>query len=315
MFGYINVNREKLNADESGIYQSYYCGLCRVLKEEFGRKGQMLLNYDMTFLVVLLTGLYELEDEQTEFICALHPSKKRTARCNQATAYAAAMNVLLSAKNFEDDWNDNRAYTKKAMAQMFKKDYERIRRQYPRQERAIAEYLSRLEQAEKCQERNVDAVAGLTGEMLGELFIWKKDDIWADELRCLGFYMGKFIYLMDAYEDITKDEKNNCYNVLKLMQQETEQDFETFSRLMLTSMMAECAKSFERLPILLHAGICRNILYSGVWTRYEYLRKKKLAKEEKKNKADKKTASRDRGISKTAGRNMKKISEKSKAAR
>ncbi len=283
MFGYINVNREKLSLPDRCIYQSYYCGLCRELKEQFGRKGQMLLNYDMTFLIVLLTGLYELEDEKTEFICAVHPSKKQTARCNEATKYAAAMNVLLSVKNFEDDWNDSHSYTKKALSQVFKKDYERICAEYPRQEQAIRRFIQRLEQAEKSKEKNVDAVAGLTGEMLGEIFAWKEQDIWAEELRCMGFYMGKFIYLMDAYEDIGKDARHNCYNVLNLMQKETEQDFETFSRLMLTSMMAECAKSFERMPVLLHAEICRNILYSGVWTKYEYLRLKKQAKQEKKS--------------------------------
>lgn len=285
MFGYINVNREKLKPEDAGMYQSYYCGLCQVLKDEFGRKGQILLNYDMTFLIVLLTGLYELEDKETEFICPLHPARKRLARCNEATSYAAAMNVLLSAKNFEDDWKDNHSVAKKALLQIFKKDYERISIKYPRQALAIEGYLRRLAQAEKMNEPNVDAVAGLTGEMLGEIFAWKKEDIWAEELRCLGFYMGKFIYLMDAYEDIEKDRKNKCYNVLKLMQKETEQDFETFSSLMLTSMISECAKSFERLPILLHAEICRNILYSGVWTRYEYLRMKKKAKEEKKSRS------------------------------
>lgn len=284
MFGYINVNREKLNLTDRCVYQSYYCGLCRKLKENYGRKGQMLLNYDMTFLILLLTGLYELEDEKTEFICAVHPAKKQTARINEATDYAAAMNVLLCTKNFEDDWNDNHSYTKKALSQVFKKDYERIEARYPRQGQAISRYLKKLEQAEKCKERNVDAVAGLTGEMLGEIFAWKENDVWAEELRCLGFYMGKFIYLMDAYEDIGKDGKNNCYNVFNLMQQETEQDFETISRLILTSMISECAKSFERLPILLHAEILRNILYSGVWTKYEYLRIKRQTKEEKKHK-------------------------------
>ena len=287
MFGYINVNREKLNLTERGIYQSYYCGLCQELKEQFGRKGQVLLNYDMTFLALLLTGLYELEDKKTEFVCAVHPSKKQTARCNEATKYAAAMNVLLSTKNFEDDWNDSHSYAKQVLSQMSQKDYERVRALYPRQEQAIRRYIKRLEQAERYKERNVDAVAGLTGEMLGEIFAWKEQDIWAEELRCMGFYMGKFIYLMDAYEDITKDARNNCYNVLNLMQQETEQDFETFSRLMLTSMMAECAKSFERLPILLHAEICRNVLYSGVWTKYEYLRKKKLSKDKIRTKKKK----------------------------
>lgn len=290
MFGYINVNREKLSAQDKSIYQSYYCGLCQKLRENFGRKGQMLLNYDMTFLIVLLTGLYELEDQTAEFICAIHPAKKQTARYNEATRYAAAMNLLLCTKNFEDDWNDNHSYTKKALSQVFKKDYERIAACYPRQERAIRQYLRKLELAEKSMEQNVDAVAGLTGEMLGEIFVWKEDDVWAEELRCLGFYMGKFIYLMDAYEDIEKDGKNHCYNVFRLMQYETELDFETFSRLLLTSMMSECAKSFERLPILLHAEICRNILYSGVWTRYEYLRLKRQSKEEKKQEKKQKSA-------------------------
>ena len=312
MFGYINVNREKLNLTDRCVYQSYYCGLCRKLKENYGRKGQMLLNYDMTFLILLLTGLYELEDEKTEFICAVHPAKKQTARINEATDYAAAMNVLLCTKNFEDDWNDNHSYTKKALSQVFKKDYERIEARYPRQGQAIRRYLKKLEQAEKCKERNVDAVAGLTGEMLGEIFAWKENDVWAEELRCLGFYMGKFIYLMDAYEDIGKDNKNNCYNVLNLMHKETEQDFETFSGLLLTSMMSECAKSFERLPILLHAEICRNILYSGVWTKYEYLRLKKQTKQSKDEKKEKKEKEKREKKEREKKEKEKKIREKTK---
>ena len=94
--------------------------------------------------------------------------------------------------------------------------------------------------------------------------------------------MGKFIYLMDAYEDFEKDKKKNVYNPLKYMQLSENQDFETICRLLLTSMVAECAKSFERLPILLHADILRNVLYSGVWTKYEYLQLKKRKLEEKR---------------------------------
>ena len=85
-------------------------------------------------------------------------------------------------------------------------------------------------------------------------------------MRTLGFYMGKFIYLMDAYEDYEADQKKNCYNPRVYMEKENDQEFDTFCKLLLTSMMSECAKSFERLPILLHADILRNILYSGVRT-------------------------------------------------
>ena len=49
-------------------------------------------------------------------------------------------------------------------------------------------------------------------------------------------------------------------------------------------MMSECAKSFERLPILLHADILRNILYSGVWSKYEYIQLKEKKKENKEKK-------------------------------
>lgn len=95
--------------------------------------------------------------------------------------------------------------------------------------------------------------------------------------------MGKFIYLMDAYEDLEKDKKRQAYNPFAGMVCEQEGDFETFVKLLLTSMMSECAKSFERLPILLHADILRNVLYSGVWSKYEYiqLKKKKLEKKKK----------------------------------
>lgn len=280
MFGYIGVNSKELTEENIHAYQSYYCGLCRCLKSNCGVKGQMLLNYDMTFLIILLTGLYEVENEEISFTCKLHPMKKRDAWVNEVSRYAADMNVLLAYHNMIDDWKDEKNRMKHTMAEWISKDYKKIADQYPRQVYAIESYMERLEQYEKAKEQNIDLVAGLTGEMLGELFIWKQDE-WQDELRTLGFYMGKFIYLMDAYEDLADDIKKHNYNPLCHLKIEREKDFEIICKLMMTSMMGECARAFERLPILLHADILRNILYSGVWSRYELiqLKKKKRKKE------------------------------------
>lgn len=286
MFGYININRKELSEESGRAYQAYYCGLCQTLKRNCGTKGQMLLNYDMTFLVVLLTGLYELENKETEFICPLHPAKKRQAWMNEATDYAADMNVLLAYHNLEDDWKDDKAYAKKTFARMIQKDYERIKQKYPRQAAAVEKYMQDLAKAEASGEANIDVIAGLTGEMTGEIFDWKEDE-WSEELRCLSFYMGKFIYLMDAYEDLEKDQRQQRYNPFSKMDYQKEGDFETFVKLLLTSMMAECAKSFERLPILMHADILRNVLYSGVWSKYEYLQLKKKKQQEKRVKRGK----------------------------
>ena len=274
MFGYVGVNRKELTEENIHAYQSYYCGLCRCLKSNCGMKGQMLLNYDMTFLIVLLTGLYEVENEKVMFTCKLHPTKKREAWVNEISRYAADMNVLLAYHNLVDDWKDEKSLVKHTMAEWIYKDYGRIVEKYPRQVKAIESYMERLEQLEKKKESNIDLVSGLTGEMLGELFVWKTDE-WQDELRTLGFYLGKFIYLMDAYEDLAKDIKKNNYNPLLHLKMEKEKDYEIICKLMMTSMMGECARAFERLPILLHADVLRNILYSGVWSRYELIQLKK----------------------------------------
>lgn len=280
MFGYINVNSQELSEENKKIYQSYYCGLCKSLREFCGIQGQTLVNYDITFLVVLLTGLYEPETTGGDFTCMVHPMKRHHYLSNQFQDYAAQMNVLLAYYNLLDDWKDDKNFTKKTVASMLKKDFERVEKNYPRQTEAIENYIAKLTEYEANREANIDLVAGLTGEALGELFAWKKDE-WYDELKTLGFYMGKFIYLMDAYEDYGEDVKKDHYNPLRFLETTDEQEFETLCRLMMTSMMSECAKSFERLPILLHADILRNILYSGVWSKYEYIQLKKKKKRNK----------------------------------
>lgn len=284
MFGYININSSELDEESKKAYQSYYCGLCRRLKKNCGTRGQMLLNYDMTFLVVLLTGLYELPNQQDRITCALHPSKKRQVWFNEITDYAADMNVILAYYNLVDDWKDENSYSKKAFAKFMEGDYTRIMQKYPRQVQAVETYMQRMEEIEKNHEANLDVAAGVTGEMLGEVFCWKEDE-WAKELRTMGFYMGKFIYLMDAWDDYEKDVRKNSYNPLIYMEKGSGEERDTFCKLLLTSMMAECAKSFERLPILQHADILRNVLYSGVWTKYEYNRLKKEKRQSRKNKS------------------------------
>ncbi|MCD7708685.1 MAG: DUF5685 family protein [Clostridiales bacterium] len=277
MFGYINVNSSELSKEGMEIYQSYYCGLCKSLREFCGRKGQFFVNYDMTFLVMLLTGLYEPPTEEGDLKCVLHPVKRRRYCANDIENYAAQMNVLLTYYNLIDDWKDDGSLTKKKIASMLEKDYARVRENWPRQTAAVEEYIKNLSDCEERKETNIDLVAGLTGEMMGELFAWREDE-WYSELKTLGFYLGKFIYLMDAYEDLKADEKHDAYNPLIFLNVDDKQEFETLCKLMMTSMMSECAKSFERLPILLNADILRNIIYSGVWSKYELIQLRKKRK-------------------------------------
>jgi len=129
-----------------------------------------------------------------------------------------------------------------------------------------------LSKKEAAGETDIDVMAGIFGQILGCVFSYAKDE-WEDELYRMGFYLGKFIYICDAYEDIESDIKKNAYNPFKMVY--NDEGFEEKVNSLLTMMMAACCKEFETLPIIKNAEILRNILYSGVWSRYELARKKR----------------------------------------
>lgn len=272
MFGYIIVNKQEMKFKEFDLYQSYYCGFCQALKERYGKRGQLTLSYDMTFVILLLTSLYEPDTRQSACKCIAHPFEKHPTRSNEFTEYAADMNLLLSYYKCLDDWQDERKVNKKLMADSLRGRCRRIAQDYPHKAEVIKEMLHKIYECEERNATDIDEVAGYFGEIMGEIFVWREDE-WASELRRMGFFLGKFIYLMDAYEDLEKDRKKENYN--PFFKWAEEPDFEDKAGTVLNMMMAECSKSFERLPIVDNTEILRNILYSGVWCRYEMVRGKR----------------------------------------
>ncbi len=266
MFGYIAINKAEMKFKDYDMYQSYYCGLCKCLKEHYGIRGQITLSYDMTFLIVLLTGLYEPETKKELVTCAAHPLQKHTARTNEFTEYAAAVNLILTYYKYKDDWGDEHSRRSYIAARLLNPHMKRIRQKYPDKIAKISASLKKISALEKKNELNIDVMAGLFGNVMAEAFIYKPDE-WEASLRKIGFFLGKFIYLMDAYEDVEKDIHSGNYNPFKESFR-NDRDFAGHCRQILTLMIAECSKEFEKLPILLHADILRNILYSGVWCRY-----------------------------------------------
>lgn len=275
MFGYVTINKRELKVKDFETYQAYYCGLCHTLQERHGRAGKMLLTYDMTFLAMLLTSLYGEKAEYGKKRCGMHPTRPVTCCRNAAMEYAADMNLLLAYHNLLDDWRDERDIRKLFYAAVLKKKYKAVKRNYPRQARALSVYMRKLDACERRDSRDLDEAAGLTGEMLGELFIWR-EDMWKEPLRRMGFYLGKFIYLMDAYEDLEHDKKAGTYN--PFLGREEEDGFDDMCQYILNLMMADCSRAFEYLPVIRYKEILRNILYSGVWIRFVQNRRKRAEK-------------------------------------
>lgn len=276
MFGYIVVNRQEMKFREYDRYHACYCGLCRNLRKRYGRIGQMTLSFDMTFLVLLLDGLYEPEKNTGTCRCSAHPLRSHAFCESPFTDYAADMNLLLSYDKALDDWMDERKIIGRAAAAFLRKKKERVCQIYPEKSAKIQKQLEWIRRSEHNRETDPDLVSGLFGEIMAEIFAVRQDE-WEGLLRQTGFYLGKFIYLMDAFEDMPKDRKSGSYNVFLLKRDafDSEEDFAQYAYAMLRTMMASCSRAFEKLPIIEDVEILRNILYSGVWYRYEMLQRKK----------------------------------------
>ena len=276
MFGYVVCNQKELKLREYEEYRSYYCGLCKILKKRYGRFGQMTLSFDTTFLILLLTGLYDTETLVTTERCLIHPAQKHITRVNGFTEYAADMNIILSYYSCLDDWEDEHRLKGLALSALLKGKEKKAGVNYGYKDAVIRDRLMKLRECEAAQCGDIDQVSGLFGDIMAEILAVREDE-WEDSLRRMGFFLGKFIYIMDAFEDLDKDRASGSYN--PLLHMDLPDDPDAFCLNMLTMMMAECCKTFESLPILENADILRNILYSGIWSRYNEICRKKKASE------------------------------------
>lgn len=261
MFGYVTANKPELKMREFGRYKAFYCGLCRRLGKNNGAVSRLTLSYDMTFLILLLSSLYEPEEQQEKHRCLIHPGKKQWMIYNQITDYASDMNVLLSCYHFQDDWEDERSIAGFCGAKVFAGRAKKIARQYPRQAKVIREQLGRLAELEQKGITEPDAISRPFGELMSELFVYQ-EDAFQDILRSFGFYLGKYIYLLDAFMDLEKDLKKGSFNPFR--ESADRKDFEESVRQMLEGTIRQAVAEFEKLPLEQDLPILRNILYEGV---------------------------------------------------
>lgn len=270
MFGYVTASMGELTREQQKRYSAVYCGICRQIREQSGSLSRLGLSYDMAFLALLLMSLYEPEEASGESICIAHPFAKRSWVDNEYVRYAGDMNVALAYYNLLDDWQDEGKRSAKLLADVYEKQLPAIEEKWPRQCEAIRTCIHQLNALEKENCPNPDEPAGCFGRLMAELLVYR-EDLWAEDLRQTGFYLGRFIYLLDAAVDYEKDCKKRKYNPYIAMglgeKRETWKEY-----LVLT--MGRCTESFERLPLVQDKALLDNILYSGVWANDKRKQKK-----------------------------------------
>lgn len=153
MFGYIVMNKPEIKFKDFDLYRSFYCGLCRELKSKYGISGQISLTYDMTFVVILLSALYEPPTQKGSTRCIIHPVCKQPVRRNTVTEYAADMNVLLTYYKCRDDWEDEKKVTALGYSKVLQGKVKKLDQKYPDKSRRIQKLLSELSEMEKSGEK------------------------------------------------------------------------------------------------------------------------------------------------------------------
>lgn len=169
MFGYIIVNKAEMKFKEFDVYHSFYCGICRDLKRKYGVSGQISLSYDMTFLAILLTGLYEPQTRQGSCKCIAHPFESHLTRNNIYTEYAADMNVLFACYKCEDDWEDEKKFWKLLYGKLLEGKTGVLKETYTEKVRTINLLMQDFSDAEKADGADIDTLSGLFGRVMAEI--------------------------------------------------------------------------------------------------------------------------------------------------
>jgi hypothetical protein len=272
MFGYVKINKMDLTFREYEHYRGYYCGLCKYLKDNHGEISRLSLNYDITFLILILTSVYRPKPTVLEEGCIVNPFKKKKKIINEITEYAASMNVLLTYYKLEDNLKDDKGIKDILAYNIYKGKLKLAYEKYPEKAEVIKNQLDILYSLEQEKNINIDLVSNTFGNLMSEIFAYKKDEFEKD-LRKIGFNVGKYIYLLDAYEDLDKDYEKGRYNPF-IEYIDKREELKIRADKLIGMSLGMLSQGVDSLNLKVNTGIIENIIYSGVYLRYQNILEK-----------------------------------------
>ena len=264
MFGYVKVNKDELKVREYNVYKSYYCGLCKTLKSEYGYFSRFVLNYDSVFLALLLSSVTKDEYDCKNEICIAHPTKKTPImKKNNSLTYSAAAMVILVLLKLEDDIRDEKSIKALLIYFLLLSAKRKVKKNYNELFENCREQINKLSVLEKNKCSDIDKLSDVFAHLLETLFApdFIENDSAKRILSHIGYILGRFIYIIDAYEDMEKDKKKKNFNPFLLVKipPDTAELIES-----LTFDLSSMANSYELLDLKINKPILDNIIYLGL---------------------------------------------------
>ncbi len=281
LFGYIRPFQPELRMKEYEAYRSVYCGLCKELGRQFGVFSRLTLSYDFTFLAILSMGLQQSSPDFFKIRCPVNPLKKCLAcRLEGITNRVAALAAITLYYKCEDQLSDEKLLTRLPVYMalpFFGHSRKKARETVPEYDRLMEEMTKHQKQVE-LQSAGPDLAAEPTAHALSVICENLSDHpVQKRVLSRFGYLLGRYIYLIDALDDLEKDEKKQRFN--PFLQQYTAAKMKNLSYAPATESIqgtiAELEKAFALLELNDWQPILENIIFFGLKQSLQKILQKK----------------------------------------
>lgn len=274
MFGYVRIYKPELKMREFEQYQGVYCSLCKRLGKRYGVMSRMTLSYDSTFLALFRMALSPDCVGFRKGRCTFNPLKKRMCCESAHVDFAADTAALLVYHKLRDNVADKHFFSglpARLMLLFASAARKKAARRYPELDAHITACMEKQAALEKAGTASIDAAAEPSAELLARLAAEGASD--EREMRILerfGYCLGRWIYLVDAVDDLEDDLRKGGYNPYILSRglqpgnDEAVRETRVYSELTLNACLAECIAAYNLLEIRRFDGILRNILEWGM---------------------------------------------------
>jgi hypothetical protein len=283
LFGYVTPLKAEMKIKDFSRFKCYYCGLCCHIKKEFGNIPRISLNYDMTFLGLLLDALNPEELEVSMHRCSFHPTEKKTIISNnKALSYAAAMNISLFYYKLLDDMHDDGNLKSRFFSIILLPYKRKFSDSIMAINKNIKKSLNTLSLLETHKSfTSIDEICDPFSNLVGIIFRDYPYELIDDshELRnilyTLGYSIGKWIYLIDALDDLKSDMQKKKFNPINFLYNKSSLAYNDFiesikSKMEFTILNCgySCKENLEKLNLNRNKDILYNIIELGLMDKY-----------------------------------------------
>lgn len=276
MFGYIRPLKDELKVREFDQFKACYCALCHTLKDQYGAFAKYILNFDFTFLAMLLWD----EDEAPAYKCArcvASPFVKKTYCAPSRTlSICAGYSIILAWWKLRDSVADERFFKSirdRILSLLLRRAYKKAAKAYPAFEETVRSGLSDLRRLEETGSDSLDACADKFAMITSALAFVSNGDAKYRPLQQLLYHTGRFVYIIDACDDLDADIENGSFNpVARRFGVKAGGLSDDAKEMLRTTLNHSCnliGTAYELLVPNAWSSIIQNIIYLGMPDAYQ----------------------------------------------